>query len=118
MKGTRYEDHAAFSVPANLGKRGIARDVKTEEGAATLRRLLGEANVFIEGFHPGVIARRERRYQLKCFGLIDYVEAYLENLGVASLRVHDDDKDKRKRENFDAVWVLGSWPRKTMRANA
>ena len=54
---TRYEDHSAFSVPANLGKRSIALDLKTEDGKTVLRQLLKDADVFIEGFRPGVIQR-------------------------------------------------------------
>lgn len=53
----RYEDHSAFSVPANLGKRSIALDVKSEEGAEIMLDLLADADVFIEGFRPGVIQR-------------------------------------------------------------
>ena len=41
---TRYVDHPAFSVPANLGKRGIALDVKTQEGAACLQVVRTIAN--------------------------------------------------------------------------
>ncbi len=54
---TRYEDHSAFSVPANLGKRSIALDVKSPEGVEIMNQLLDEADVFIEGFRPGVIKR-------------------------------------------------------------
>ena len=53
----RYEDHSAFSVPSNLGKRSIALDLKTAEGKTVLRRLLEDADVFIEGFRPGVTGR-------------------------------------------------------------
>lgn len=53
----RYGDHSAFSVPANLGKRSIALDVKTPEGIEVMNKLLADADVFIEGFRPGVIKR-------------------------------------------------------------
>jgi alpha-methylacyl-CoA racemase len=46
--------HAAL----NRGKRSIVVDLRAEEGAALLRRLAGEADVFVEGFRPGVLARR------------------------------------------------------------
>ena len=41
----------------NRGKRSIAVDLKAPEGASLLRRLCGRADVFIEGFRPGVLAR-------------------------------------------------------------
>ena len=54
---TRYEDHSAFSVPANLGKRSIALDMKNDEAKKAVVRLIENADVFIEGFRPGVIDR-------------------------------------------------------------
>jgi crotonobetainyl-CoA:carnitine CoA-transferase CaiB-like acyl-CoA transferase len=54
---TRYEDHSAFSVPANLGKRSIALDLKSEDAKDAVRRFIADADVFIEGFRPGVIDR-------------------------------------------------------------
>ena len=53
----RYGDQTAYSVPANLGKRSIPPDLKQEAGRAVLWRLLGGADVFLQGFRPGVIER-------------------------------------------------------------
>ena len=55
--GVRYGDHSAFSIIGNLGKRSVAIDLKNEEGKAVLWRLIEGAEVFIEGFRPGVIKR-------------------------------------------------------------
>ena len=55
--GVRYGDHTAFSIIGNLGKHGVAIDLKQEEGKAILWRLIQDADVFIEGFRPGVIQR-------------------------------------------------------------
>lgn len=55
--GARYGDHTAFSIIGNLGKRGVAIDLKKPEGKAVLWRLLAGSDVFIEGFRPGVIQR-------------------------------------------------------------
>jgi len=55
--GVRYADQTAFSLPTNLGKRGIALDLKTRQGKAILWRLLRGADVFVQGFRPGVIER-------------------------------------------------------------
>lgn len=55
--GRRYGDHSAFSIVGNLGKRSVALDLKSEEGKAVLWRLIQGADVFIEGFRPGVIGR-------------------------------------------------------------
>ncbi len=55
--GKRYGDLSAFFVAANLGKRAIVLDLKAEEGQATLRRLLSTADVFLESYRPGVVAR-------------------------------------------------------------
>ena len=55
--GTRYGNHSAFSIIGNLGKRSIAVDLKAEAGKEVLWRLLQGADVFLEGFRPGVIKR-------------------------------------------------------------
>ena len=55
--GPRYGSHTAFSVIGNLGKRSIVLDLKQEADKEKLRRLVRTADVFMEGFRPGVAAR-------------------------------------------------------------
>ncbi len=55
--GSVYGDHTAFSIAGNLGKRSIALDLKTEAGREVVNRLIDQADVFMEGFRPGVIQR-------------------------------------------------------------
>lgn len=55
--GNRYGGHTAYSIPTNLGKRSIALDLKLEGGKEVLWRLIGGADVLIEGFRPGVLDR-------------------------------------------------------------
>lgn len=42
----------------NRGKRSIVVDLRRDEGAGVVRRLADEADVFVEGFRPGTLARR------------------------------------------------------------
>ncbi|HJS87080.1 MAG TPA: CoA transferase, partial [Acetobacteraceae bacterium] len=55
--GPRFGDQTAYSIPANLGKRSIALDLKQEAGRTVLSRLVRGADVFLQGFRPGVIDR-------------------------------------------------------------
>ncbi len=55
--GVHYGSHSAFSIIGNLGKRSVAVDLKNDAGKAVLWRLLKDADVFLEGFRPGVIKR-------------------------------------------------------------
>src|SRR5271165_1655892 len=55
--GVVYGDQCAFSLPANFGKRAIALDLKQDDGRAILWRLIKGADVFLQGFRPGVIER-------------------------------------------------------------
>jgi len=55
--GVQYGDHTAFSVAGNLGKRSVVLDLKQSDDKATLSRLIERADVFLEGFRPGVINR-------------------------------------------------------------
>lgn len=52
-----YDGHSAYSVPTNLGKKSIALDLKSADGKAIVYRLLDGADVFIEGFRPGIVDR-------------------------------------------------------------
>ena len=47
----------------NRNKRGIALDIRKEEGQEILRKLLSEADVFLEGFRPGYLARYDLDYE-------------------------------------------------------
>jgi crotonobetainyl-CoA:carnitine CoA-transferase CaiB-like acyl-CoA transferase len=55
--GVKYRDQTAYSIPVNLGKRSIAIDLKSDAGCRVLWRLLAGADVFVQGFRPGVIDR-------------------------------------------------------------
>lgn len=55
--GPRYGDHTAFSLIGNIGKRSLCLDLKHDSAKAALRRVLQDADVFLEGFRPGVIER-------------------------------------------------------------
>ena len=56
MAGARGDDSAAFNA-VNRGKRGIVLNLKTDGGRTALRRLAVSADVLIENFRPGVMAR-------------------------------------------------------------
>ena len=49
--------HSIWFRQLNRGKRSITLDLKSEAGAAHLTRLIAEADVLVEGFRPGAMAR-------------------------------------------------------------
>jgi len=55
--GVRHGSHTAFSIIGNLGKRSLAVDLKSAAGKEVMWRVLKGADVFLEGFRPGVIKR-------------------------------------------------------------
>ena len=55
--GTIYGDQTVYSIPANIGKRSIAVDLKDDRGRDIVWRLIQGADVFLQGFRPGVIER-------------------------------------------------------------
>ncbi|MEW6320146.1 MAG: CoA transferase [Acidobacteriota bacterium] len=56
MAGATGTDSAAFNA-VNRGKRGIVLDLRTREGQAALSRLAAGADILIENYRPGVMAR-------------------------------------------------------------
>ncbi|MBT4485965.1 MAG: CoA transferase, partial [Rhodospirillaceae bacterium] len=55
--GTPNHDHTEYSFVANMGKRSLAIDLKSNEALGIIDALVAEADVFLEGFRPGVIDR-------------------------------------------------------------
>ncbi|MEO0643774.1 MAG: CoA transferase, partial [Pseudomonadota bacterium] len=49
--------HSVWFANLNRSKRSVAIDLKSDEGRAALWALIEEADVFIEGFRPGVMRR-------------------------------------------------------------
>ncbi len=56
MAGAAGPDSAAFNA-VNRGKLGVVLDLRTAAGRAVFVRLAGAADVLIENFRPGVMAR-------------------------------------------------------------
>src|SRR5262245_26254053 len=48
---------SSYFLGVNRSKRSLALDLKTAEGAAVLKRLLKDADVFIENLKPGSLAK-------------------------------------------------------------
>ena len=55
--GGVYGDHTAYSIVANMGKRAISLNLKTDEAKEITDQLIADADVFIEGYRPGVAER-------------------------------------------------------------
>lgn len=51
------EEISTYFLAANRNKESVVLDVKDPDGAATLSRLIGAADVLIENFRPGVMDR-------------------------------------------------------------
>jgi len=66
MRTSRTGSEAATPdgfVSLNAGKRSLAMDIRTSSGAEAIRELARSADVFIENFRPGVVARHGLDYE-------------------------------------------------------
>jgi CoA:oxalate CoA-transferase len=54
----RFGRNSANFIGYNAGKRSITLDISKPEGLEVLRKLVVEADVLVENFRPGVLARR------------------------------------------------------------
>jgi crotonobetainyl-CoA:carnitine CoA-transferase CaiB-like acyl-CoA transferase len=54
--GPFIDGEGCFFLQLNRSKKSVALDLKTAEGAAILRQLIADADVFIENFRPGSLA--------------------------------------------------------------
>lgn len=55
--GERREDLSWYFASFNRNKRSIALDLRSSEGLSILEKLLSRADVLVENFKPGVLAR-------------------------------------------------------------
>ena len=55
--GPFKDGHSSFYLQLNRSKKSVALDLKTPQGAATLRELIATADVLIENFRPGSLAQ-------------------------------------------------------------
>ena len=56
-------EHSVWFANLNRGKESVCLDLKSEEGKAALRDLVAKADVFVEGFRPGAMARLGLDYE-------------------------------------------------------
>lgn len=50
-------------VPQNAGKRSVIADIKTEPGNQVVRELVQSADIFVENFRPGTMAKYNLDYE-------------------------------------------------------
>jgi crotonobetainyl-CoA:carnitine CoA-transferase CaiB-like acyl-CoA transferase len=62
MAGARGNDSAAFNA-VNRGKLGTVIDLNTEPGRSVFKRLARSADILIENYRPGVMARHGLDYE-------------------------------------------------------
>lgn len=94
MAGASTADSPSFNA-VNRGKRGVVIDLKSTEGRGVFERLAASADVLIENFRPGVMAR---------LGL-DYPRLATQNPGLiyASISGYGQTGPKANRGGFDLV---------------
>ncbi len=93
--GAIYNDHCAHSIAFNRGKRSLAMDMKNPDALAVARRIAEKADVIVEAFRPGVMAK---------FGLsYDQVKAINPNVIYLSVTGFGQSGPNSNRPVTDAV---------------
>ncbi len=59
----RYDGMSPAFIAANAGKESIALDLKAPDGLEVARRLIAKADVLVENFRPGVMAKLGLDYE-------------------------------------------------------
>jgi len=93
--GVMVNGMSALYLVCNRGKRGIAVDMHTEEGAGIVRKLAADADVFLQNFRPGVMERLGLGY--------DDVRALNPDVVYCSLSGFGAEGPYRDRSAYDTV---------------
>ena len=94
MAGARGNDSAAFNA-VNRGKLGIVIDLNTEKGRSVFKRLARSADILVENYRPGVMAKHG----------LDYDALKVENprLIYASISGHGQSGPWAAKGGFDLI---------------
>ncbi|MBP2371618.1 CaiB/BaiF CoA transferase family protein [Pseudonocardia parietis] len=57
QSGPFQDAESVYYMASNRNKRSVALDLRSDEGAAALRRLIAEADVFVQNFKPGTVEK-------------------------------------------------------------
>lgn len=62
------DGQSGYFLQQNMGKKGLCVDVKDPRGLALLRKLIGEADVLVENYRPGALAKLGLGYDALAVG--------------------------------------------------
>jgi len=80
-QGPRKNRRSGSFIQQNRGKRDICVDLSTDEGVTIVKALVGEIDVVVENFTPGVMARRGLDYDSLCELNPDLIMASVSGFG-------------------------------------
>ncbi len=83
---------AAFGL-LNAGKKSLTLDLKTEAGAAQLRTLLEDADILVEQFRPGILAKLGFGYEVLKARYPRLIYCSITGYGQSGPRVHEAGHD-------------------------
>jgi crotonobetainyl-CoA:carnitine CoA-transferase CaiB-like acyl-CoA transferase len=86
---------STFFLGMNRSKKSVALDLKSPEGAETLRRLIGTADILIENFRPGSLKKLGFDYKM--------VRGWNPQLIYCSITGYGQQGPKRDLPGYDAV---------------
>ena len=100
MRASRTPADGQTDTPAgfaalNAGKRSFATDIRTAEGAQLVRSLAATADVFIENFRPGVVAKHGLGY--------DAIRAIRPDIVYCSISGYGQEGEWSRRGAYDHV---------------
>lgn len=100
LMGEVRGEHSTMGLPANWGKRAVCVDARHDDGRGVLQRLCGMADVVVESFRPGVMAK---------LGL-DYVrlEARRPGIVLTSISGYGQDGPYARRPGSDTILQAAS----------
>lgn len=108
LSDTMIDGESTIFHAINRGKESLSLDLKQPEGQAALRRLIARADVVMQNFRPGVIARLNLDYDSVAAIKPDVVYGSISGYGTTGEWAHLPGQDLLAQARSGVMWLNGS----------
>lgn len=102
------QGESSYFLGINRNKESVAIDFKTADGRALIERLIARADIFVENFRPGTLAKMGLDYQSLAAAHPRLIYASISGFGQTGPRTHEAGYDAMMQAEAGLMSITGS----------